>query len=256
MCLLACLWITAPRCLSPSLGSFYSFSVSCFLSLTSRTLSILLVSSVPCNQTLALFLFYSIAVMDFMFSFVLILLNNPLSVSFLSRSCWHPAVRMTSPADERPSASSEWGEINADQSFIIPPKGATLSNHSTSRLLSGQHWKSLQFQNSTRQNSHSELCQRKTTLLPKKKKTNLHIIYFINWLTFIHSIIQEYYKPWWVSSFGGVGLNWSFGQSHMNPCWTCGSQRCPEKTPNSGVRPLLDVKSCLIPSTELVRLCG
>lgn len=157
---------------SSSLGSFYSFSVSRFLSLTSRTLSIPLVSSVLLRFTF----FPSFIWLPSWISFSLLCSSSSptlcLCLFFLAladtlQSGW--LVQLIS--NSALPVSHEWGEANADQSFIIPPKGTTLTNHSTSRLLSGQDWKRLQLQNPTRQNSHSELCQRKTThVLPKKKK--------------------------------------------------------------------------------------
>lgn len=114
-----------------------------------------------------------------------------LSVSSLSHSRRDPAARMTSPVDEQQRASSvSWMRRSKCRPTIHHNTEGNNSNHSTSRLLSEQNLKSLRLHNSTLQNSHSELCQREMFC---QKIIFLYIIYFMDWLTFIHSIIQKYH---------------------------------------------------------------
>lgn len=151
---------------SPSLGLFaLSLSSASCLSHLTLWLSIPLVSSLLCCQTLLLFFpsLFLDCLTDFICSLVLFLLNNPLFLCllFLALSeTLQPVWLAGLMSDVALTVSLEWGEANADQSFIIASEETTLTNHSTSRLLSERDSKSLQFHNSTQQKSHSELCQK------------------------------------------------------------------------------------------------
>lgn len=104
MCLLACLWITAPRCLRLHLVFLL---VLCHLLPASHiSHSDCRFRSSPLYLAIKLFCLLSHLCPSIAFGFHFLFSAFPpqqpsLSVSSLSRSRWDPAARMTSPADER-----------------------------------------------------------------------------------------------------------------------------------------------------------
>lgn len=136
MCLLACLWISAPRCLRLH-SVFFTLSpssASCLPHLALR-LSVLLIPVLLWNQVLLLcFLICLIFTLSLHClrrchcSFWEFLLSYPLFLSFLLPAlCWDPAAIMMMRDSVLPG-SREWGEANADKPCIITPKEMTLTS--------------------------------------------------------------------------------------------------------------------------------
>lgn len=145
MCLLACLWITAARCLHPHSPFFHSSpsSACCFAYAHSDW------QLHPFRLHFQTLLFFHV----FLLFFPIFWLTSMCSVFYFSL----PRRLVWLMRDAALSVSHEWEAANAHQSFIISSTKITQTNHPTNRLLSEHNLKSPRLYN-LHHRIHTQLC--------------------------------------------------------------------------------------------------